>query len=302
MPVPDSLTLRPAQPADAFQAVLLRNGTQEPHFQGTAAKLAQTLTRQDHGYVVAEQQGQLTGLGSLWFPDFQPTHGWVNLHLHPDHREDGAAGALLDHLAAQTRAAGRSHLWTSVREDYLPGQPDLSGLGFREVHRTFGGGFHLKAWEAGTSSLETRLAEEGYRLEPAAPWQGDPRLTALYALTRGDKVSTPPTIDPAADTLTDEDALWNAAWVAWHGEEVVGLSLPERSRLDAWNAVLIVHPEHRRRGLGSALLARTVRSLQAEGLGFLNVAGSARDRAYLGVLRRLGANIEPDWIAFEKQA
>ena len=302
MTVLPRLTVRPAVPADAFQAALLRNSTQEPHFHTTASKLAAAFAREGHGYVVAEQEERAVGLGSLWLPDFHPSHGWVGLSLHPDHREDGTAGALLEQLAARTRSAGRTHLWTSVREDYLPVQPDLLALGFREVYRTFGGGFHLKGWGADTARLEARLGEQGYRLEPAAPWQDDARLTALYALTREDKVSAPPTIPPAAEALTDGDALWNAAFVAWRGEEAVGLALPERSGLGAWNAVLTVHPQHRRQGLGTALLARAARQLQEEGTGFLNVAGSARDRAYLGTLRRLGANIEPDWTAWEREA
>ncbi|SMB96252.1 GNAT family N-acetyltransferase [Deinococcus hopiensis] len=302
MPVLSAVHTRPAIPDDAFLAVLLRNSVSEPHFHSTAAKLAAALSREDHGYVVAEQGGRLQGLGSLWLPDFHPFHGWVGLNLHPDHREDGTAQSLLERLSARARAAGRTHLWTSVREDYLPAQPDLPALGFREVHRTFGGGFHLKGWQADTRWLEAGSAERGYRLEPAAPWQGDARLSNLYAVTREDKVSAPPTIPPAGETVTDDDGLWQAAFAAWHGDELVGLAVPERSGLGAWNAVLTVHPQHRRRGLGTALLAHVARRLQAEGMGFLNVAGSARDRAYLGVLRRLGANIEPDWTAWEREA
>ncbi|SEJ70463.1 Acetyltransferase (GNAT) family protein [Deinococcus reticulitermitis] len=96
--------------------------------------------------------------------------------------------------------------------------------------------------------------------------------------------------------------MWDAARLAWWGETLVGIALPERSGLGAWNAVLAVHPAHRRRGLASVLLAEVARSLQPGGVAFLNVAGSARDAAYLGVLRRLGASIEPDWIAWEREA
>lgn len=300
MSAPSSRQVRSAQPADAFLAALLLNSTQEPHFQATARKLAERFAAPEHGYVVSETAGQVSGLGSLWLPDFHPSHAWVGLHLHPDHHADAAA--LLEFLAAQARAAGRSHLWASVREDYLPAWPDLPALGFREVHRTFGGGFHLRDWQVNTGALEAALTARHYRLTPAAPFQHDARLTELYALTRQDQVTAPPTIDPAAEALTDEDALWNAAWLAWHGETLVGLALPERSRLHAWNAVLVVHPEHRRQGLATALLAQVARSLQAGGLSFLNVAGSKRDAAYLGVLRRLGANIEPDWLAWEREA
>lgn len=302
MTVPRAPTVRPARPEDAFVAVLLQNSAQEPHFHGTAARLAATLEGGAHGAVVSETAGRLTGLGTLWLPEFHPTHAWVGLHLHPDHRADGTAAALLTRLAAQARAAGRGRLWASVREDYLRTWPDLPALGFREVHRTFGGGFHLRGWAANTARLEAELERQGYAFTPAGDFREDARLGILYALTRGEKVCAEPTIPPAGEVMTDGDALWDAAWLVWREEELAGLALPERSRLDAWNAVLAVQPGHRRRGLGTALLGRVARRLQAGGLGFLNVAGSAQDVAYLGVLRRLGAQLEPDWIAWEREA
>ncbi|WP_104991781.1 GNAT family N-acetyltransferase [Deinococcus sp. NW-56] len=296
------VTVRPATSDDALTGALLLNSTQEPHFHIGAEQLAAAFRKTPDRYAVTETRGRVTGLGTLWLPDFQDKHAWVGLHLYPDHRADSTAGVLLDHLAGQARGAGREQLWTSVRADYLPAWPDLPALKFREVHRTFGGGFHLTRWQAGTTRLEARLAGQGYTLAPAADFRRDGRLTSLYALTRGEKVSAEPTIPPAPEALTDEDGLWRMAWLAWHGEELVGIALPERSRLDAWNAVLVVHPGHRRRGVATALLARVARSVQAGGMTFLNVAGSAGDTAYLGVLRRLGANIEPDWIAWEREA
>ncbi|CAM3841872.1 GNAT family N-acetyltransferase [Deinococcus frigens] len=300
------IQLRPPRSQDAFVAALLLNSTQEPHFHATAAGLRTAFGQRPNDYVVSEMEGQVTGLASLWLPDVHPTHGWLGLHIHPDCRADGTAQALLNHLAGQVRKAGRGHLWTSVREDYLSAWPDLEALGFREIHRTFGGGFHLRGWAASARTLDLQLEADGYTVTAAAPFQQDARLHALYALTRADKVLALPTIPAASDALTggdgtDEDTLWNAAHIAWQAGEPVGLSLPERSRLHAWNAVLIVHPAHRGRGLATALLARTARQLQANGVDFLNVAGSSQDSAYLGVLRRLGANIEPDWIAHEAQ-
>lgn len=302
MTSPEPVNIRAARPADAFQLALLLNSVQEPHFHTTAERLARKLDTDPSGYVVSETARGLSGVGTLWLPDFHPSHAWVGLNLHPDHRADGTAAALLDWLREQARAAGRPRLWTSVRADYLSAQPDLAGLGFREVHRTFGGGFYLSAWEGNGRSRREALAAQGYRLTPAALFREDPRLAELYALTRDEKVTAEPTIGPAADELTGEDALWEAAWLAWQGDALAGIALPERAGLGAWNAVLAVHPAHRRRGLASVLLAEVARSLQAEGVAFLNVAGSGRDAAYLGVLRRLGASIEPDWVAWERDA
>ncbi|PNY81295.1 GNAT family N-acetyltransferase [Deinococcus koreensis] len=292
--------LRPAEPRDAHVAALLQNATSEPHFSITAQKLTHIFAQERHGYAVSEAAGVLTGLSSCWLPEFHPTHAWIGLHLHPDALGDGTAAAHLTWHAGEAEQAGRTHLWLSVREDYQPTWPDVEALGFREVHRTFGGGFHLQHRGVDGAALETRLAAQGYRLEAAAANQHDARLQGLYELTCGDKVSAPPTIPLASAELSDEDALWEAAVLAWQGEDLVGLALPERSRLEAWNAVLIVHPGHRRRGLGTALQVRVARAVQKGGRAFLNTAGSARDAAYLGVLRRSGANIEPDWIAYDR--
>lgn len=296
-----SPTIRPAEPKDAYMAALMHNATQEPHFKRTAEQLNKTFSTPGHGYVISEMNRQVTGLSSFWLPDFHPTHAWVGFSLHPDHLADGTAQQHLNHQRQQARAAGRTHLWSSIREDYLPHHPDLTAQGFCEVHRTFGGGFHLDTWQTSTSKLEKQLQDRGYGLTPAQEVKDDPRLQALYDLTRHEKVSAPPTIPAAGEAMTDEDALWNAAWLAWQGETLVGLALPEKSRLDAWNAVLIVHPEHRRHGIATVLLAQVARTLQSQGVTFLNTAGSKKDTTYLGVLRRLGANIEPDWIAWERE-
>lgn len=292
-----TLSLRPARPSDAYILALLLNATGEPHFHVTAGELeARLKAGAPARWVVAEEGGQVVGLGTLSLPDFHPTHAWVGLSLHPDHLTGGATPALLGALEELAHRAGRPRLWASVRQDYQPAHPDFGALGFREVHRTFGGGLFLD----GPLPARASALPAGSHLSAAAPLKGDPRLDELYALTRGDKICAPPTIPPAGDTLADDDSLWEAGYLAWQGEQLVGLGLPERSGLGAWQGVLIVHPEHRRRGLGTALLTSAARSLREMGLPFLNTAGVATDQAYLGTLRRAGAAIEPLWIAWER--
>ncbi len=288
--------IRPATAHDAHVLALLLNSSQEPHFHTTAARLTASIQQKPGQHLVAERQGRLVGGLSLGFPEFHPQHVWLGFSLHPDHRTPELARRLLAQAAA--RAGGRKLAWTSVRADYLNAQPDLKTLGFREVHRTFGGGFFLDAPPVGVEALETRLQQQGISIRPALVFKDDPRLGDLYASVRGEKMTAEPTIPAASETLHDPDSLWEAAFVAIEADEVVGLALPERSRLDAWNAVLLVCPGVRRRGIGTALQARVCAALHAQGFSFLNTAGVGTDAAYLGVLRRLGANIEPDWVAF----
>lgn len=290
-------TIRRARPDDAFLLAPLLNSTQEPHFHTTAAKLSVSIRQHPERLLVAECAGQLIGSLSLWFPDFHPQHVWLGFALHPDHLEGGAAAELF--RQARALAQSRPLAWTSVRADYLSTGPDLTALGFCEVHRTFGGGFYLDGALPDTSALEARLLKRGISIVPAAPLQDDPRLTGLYTNVKDDKVTAEPTISAANETLHDPDGLWDAGFVAIRDGEVLGLALPERAGLGAWNAVLLVRPACRRQGLGTALQARVCAALGAQGVTFLNTAGVKADAAYLGVLRRLGANIEPDWVAYE---
>ena len=294
-----SLSVRPARPEDASIIALLVNGANEPHFHTTSERIIEAFNQRPEGRIVAEKSGQVVGTLSLSFPDFLPTHVWLGLSLHPDHRDHNTASALLQHASMVAVVQRRTLAWTSLRADYLSTAPDLSALGFREVHRTFGGGFYFDRQAASGIQVARQAVPEGITLTSATEWQHDPRLNALYHAVRGDKVTAEPTISAASDTLDDPDSLWEAAFVALRGEEVLGLALPERSGLGAWNAILIVHPDVRRQGIGTALQARVCTVLEEHGLTFLNTAGVKADTAYLGILRRLGANIEPDWIAFE---
>lgn len=292
-----TIEVRPAAPADAERLALLHNGAVEPHFHTTAAKLARTIDRDPGAYLVAELDGLTVGAVSLWRPDFHPDSTWLGFQLHPDHRETGVAGAL---LTAARQLAGRPRLWTSVRADYLSTLPPLADLGFREVHRTFGGGFHLDGWTADLARLERDLTAQGVTICPHADLtaQQRDRLPGLYAEVRPDKATAEPTIPLANTDLYDPDQLWAAAFIALRDGAPIGLAVPERADLGAWNAVLLVRREHRRLGIGTALQARVCAALRGQGFNFLNTAGVRADTAYLGVLRRLGAAIEPDWIAF----
>ncbi|ADV66363.1 GNAT family N-acetyltransferase [Deinococcus maricopensis] len=288
-------TVRPAAPTDAHTLALLHNSTTEPHFHTTAARQHTRLSKPNHTpTLVLEQHGRLLGAMTLWLNPDHPAHLWIGPMLHPDERTTATATHLLTAARHHARTHGAAHLWLSLREDYLPTAPDPLTHGFHEVHRTFGGGFHLT-----TPPLNPdRFSVPGISIQPALPHRDDPRLAALYALTRHDKVTADPTIPPASDTLHTPDQLWAQAFIATHGEDLIGLAVPERSGLGAWNALLTVHPHHRHRGLGTALQAHVNAALHHAGTPFLNTAGVTTDAAYLRVLTRLGARIEPDWIAY----
>lgn len=304
-------TIRTPQDDDYHFLAALHNAVQEPHFHTTAENLRSrdngTTLGQRPARLVCEQHGRIVGMATWWQPDFdRDNRYWVSVCLHPDHREDEASAALLDALVAQVKPIGADALWLTVREDYLASYPDPAGLGFHEVHRTFGGGFFLKALTPCLlRNVEDSLAVQGVTLHAHRDLAGDPRhdekIQGLYNEIVSDKHTAEPTIPAGADSCATDDALWNATFIAQHDNEYIGLAIPERANLGAWNSVLGVHQSWRGKGLGSALQARVLTQLKEDGFEFLNVAGVKDDAGYLAVVRRLGANIEPDWISYEKE-
>lgn len=296
--------VRPPTDNDYHLLALLNNGTQEPHFHATAATMKRDGEAASTNRIVAEQGNLITGMATWFQPDFdRDDRIWTYLHLHPDHREDETAHVLLEAVSGAARKQGATLLWTTVREDYLGASADPVARGFREVHRTFGGGFFLNSPpQQPGDATEGRLREQGVTLHDLGTLVpkpgGDERIHDLYAAVCADKFTAEPTI-PAADEHLPVEALWESGCVAIHGDEYVGLALPEPASLGSWNAVLLVRREFRRNGIGTALQKRVVAHLRRQGFGFLNVAGVKGDIAYLTALRRAGASIEPDWISYQ---
>jgi GNAT superfamily N-acetyltransferase len=259
---------------------------------------------------MCERDGRVAGMMSWSQPDFDRSgRVWVSLCVHPDHCEDGTADELIAETLRRVEPTGADALWFVVREDFRLAFPDPASLGFREVHRTFGGGFFLGTLNLNSAKLESGEAPvnaEGVTLQPweelAALPGHDQAFQALYSAIVTDKHTAAPTITAGAtEYLGDEDTLWEASFIATRKGEYIGVAIPERSGLGSWNAVLGVRRDWRKRGIGSALQSRVLHKLAADGFDFLNAAGVKTDVAYLSLLQRLGANIEPDWVSYERK-
>ncbi len=73
----------------------------------------------------------------------------------------------------------------------------------------------------------------------------------------------------------------NQGWIIVEGEATLGFSIVERRSLRAAEILwMAVHPEHRRRGLGSSLLVETLRRLDAEGTELIEVKTLDRSAGY----------------------
>ena len=294
-------TLRTATLSDYSMLAVLHNATHEPHFHVTSERLASRDARPSDGlrgrFVVAIA-GEPVGMASYTVQDFDRSDRvWVDLSIHPDRLRDDTAQRLIDAVIEQSRLANATSLWVPIREDYLEAWPELLGLEFKEVHRTFGGGFVLTDARdySRHHSVPTQLRSLDQAREDDAT-----QAQQLFALVHTDKVTAAPTVTQASDQLDLADIIAPASFLAVENDECIGLCLAAPSPLGAWLSVIAVHPEHRRRGIAGSLLAATLTALREQEVAFLNTAGVRRDDAYLGLLRSLGAAIEPDWISFER--
>lgn len=295
-------TIRDAISADHALLALLHNATHEPHFHVASADLASAAARSAthlRGRLVVTLDQDITGTASYAVHDFdQDDRVWLDLSIHPDHLHDDTAPRLLDAVIERARAAGATSLWMPIREDYLDAWPAPAELSFHEVHRTFGGGFFL----SDDRDFARHCATGTTHLRAAHTLDDGDRASAqkFYATIRSDKVTAPPTITAAPDDLDLASAIAPASFVAIENDECVGLCIVQPSSLGAWLSTVAVHPDHRRRGLGRSLLAASLTALRDREIAFLNTAGVRRDDAYLGLVRSLGATIEPDWISFQR--
>ncbi len=95
--------------------------------------------------------------------------------------------------------------------------------------------------------------------------------------------------DPGADFdryLADPKR--QASWVAVSGGAVVGLTGLLIDSEEAEVEPVIVHPEHRRRGIGKELVATVVAEAKQRGLGAISIRPVARNAGALAAFRSMG--------------
>jgi GNAT superfamily N-acetyltransferase len=293
--------VREVRTSDYKLLAALHNATHEPHFHVTTAELA---NRDAHpsdelrGRLVAIIDAHAVGMATFGVQEFdRPDRVWLDLAIHPDHTRDDTAQRLVDAVIEHAQRANIASLWMPIREDYLDAWPDPLGLQFQEVHRTFGGGFFIAespdVSQHSMIPLQLRSLAQAREVETAS-------ARALYGMVRTDKVTAEPTITAAAIELDLDDAIAASSFLAFDGDELVGMCIVERSSLGAWLSVIAVRPQQRRQGVARHVLAASLTALREQSIAFLNTAGVRSDEAYLGLVRSLGATIEPDWISYER--
>ena len=211
---------------------------------------------------------------------------------------------MLEMIEIEANTRGVKRLLATVRADFLKGAPFLQ-FGFTETFRSFGTHLELADFEPKRfSQLEGKLKEKGITLKSYAELEGDPSRAAKLEAIQLQALADLPRYEPVVSASLDytDRRLWEPFFVALRADEYLGFaSLDGRpdgsvAHFDASG----VSRSERRQGIGLALAAKLAAWAKQSGFTELNDGGARANAAHIGILERLGFELEPDWVTFEK--
>ncbi|MBD0348124.1 MAG: GNAT family N-acetyltransferase [Thermoleophilia bacterium] len=140
------MTVRRAEPRDADGVLALLAGLGRPAVADDPLSqrevFAHHLTDPASAIYVAEENGQLAGVASLWFRprlNWTTREAWVpDLYVDPAHRRRGHARALLDACVAAARDRGCHRLVLESGHDRTEAHGLYEGYGFVHGGRAYG--------------------------------------------------------------------------------------------------------------------------------------------------------------------
>ncbi len=292
------LEIRLAQPQDYTAIAALHNADNEPHFHKSAEALERSDSKNtDGGRLVALVADRIVGTAVYWY--------WsdVNAFRIGIHCPDETINmALLRELEGRvgTRA---QRLLSTVRSDFLANAHYLA-LGFREVFRSFGAELELRNFDASKFEvLEPKLMEQNVRIVPRSDWTASDAEAQLQALQLEFNQDIPSYEPVVTNTMDYRDRrLLEAFWVALHGDRCIGFTSldAQPERITAYFDASGVARGWRQKGVGLALAARAVAWAKAQGFSEFNDGGAKANVGHWRTLERLGFELEPDWVTFEK--
>lgn len=294
-------TLRPFRAADAAAVARLVTDSVRGHWMYTPDHFRESPAGTRPTRLVAEQDGVVVATARL-----APFGEGVPDALRLDVAGDAAhfTPLLLTQLAAIP--AGFRRVLGVTREDFSEQMTFFAAAGFRNAWQSWGAHLDLTTFDpAPFEPLQERLFLAGYepeRLKPDAP---DADWDALYDLHQTGVRDQPrnPTTTPdplTRDGLRDVIRREEAAFVTrWRGQIVALTRLtPRGHEVDSESTV--THPDHRRRGVMTALKAHALTWAKGEGFPHAGTGGTVLNLPMLRVNTRLGYRTERMWITWEK--
>ena len=233
-----------------------------------------------HNLWFAEFEGHLIGYAELWHDEGRPRKVF-KLLVHPDWRQKGLGTELLKLIEQRARCLGGARLDVMVEETQSGGRAFLHIRGLSEVHR---------CWEmALPADAHVPLPRwpSAYSHRNFVAGHDESISVKLENASFGDEWEyVPVQVGEVVGFVRSPSFRAQGVTYAVSGGEVVGEcwawieDQPPRadSRGDIW--CLCVHPAHRGRGLGRALLLSGVQWLREQGVGLVKLGvDGANDRA-----------------------
>ncbi|MFC3833743.1 MULTISPECIES: GNAT family N-acetyltransferase [Deinococcus] len=296
-----SFTLRPFQNADSGAVAQLVTDAMRGHwtyapeqFRESADPLCRDLVALHGEQVVAT--AHLSPFGTAT-PDA----------LRLDLAGEGRAFTPLYLAVLADLPAGFTRLLGVTREDFHEIMHFFHAAGFRNAWQSWGAHLDLTAFDpAPFQSLEERLFVAGYETEQLSPDAPDADWDALHALYLAGIRDAPrnPTTTPeplSRDDLRDTVRREEAAFVTrWRDEIVASTRLtPHGHEVESEHTV--THPQHRGRGLATALKGQALAWARAQGHTHAGTGGTVLNLPMLRVNTRLGYVTGPMWVTWERR-
>ncbi|MBF5032031.1 MULTISPECIES: GNAT family N-acetyltransferase [unclassified Micromonospora] len=289
--------IRPARPDDAPAVVALR-ALVFPYLvrgvESTRRMIAEPPPGEDWAGWVAEADGQIVGWVSAYRNTQTSTPGVGEialLHVHPEHRRQGAGTALFDTALGHLRTLGTTRVLTHARTESLP---------FAQRH-----GF--------TASRELRYSALDLTTAPPMP-QPPPgvRLVSAAGLDprQVHRVDAESSRDEPGDVPTDALGfdLWRhecwdnpgldreASTLAEVDGELVALSLVKRDGDRMWSDFTGTLPAYRGRGLARLTKQAALHAAAARGVRTAYTSNDEANAPMLAVNERLGYRaVDSQW-------
>lgn len=286
------ITVRFTLPSDYAEITKLHNDNNEPHFHSTSEKLAASdANNPDYPRLVAVENEKIVGTASTWYWQEVDSFRFSIDALHKT-----ASLALLEQIEQQTK---HKCLLSTIRADFLETAWHLQ-TGFQEVFRSFGAELELAHFDpTAFLHLEPKLLKQGIQIIKRTDWQVANAIIQLEEV-QAEANADIPGYEPVVTMRMDFQncRLQEPFWLAVKDSKCLGfICLDGQIHLDAGGVLR----SQRNLGIGTALLAKAASWAKNQGFSDLNDGGAKANKAHIRMLEKIGFQLEPDWITFEKK-
>jgi GNAT superfamily N-acetyltransferase len=181
--------------------------------------------------LVAEHDGQIVGMSSVWKNKFHPHSAYIGIHVDPRHQAQGVGAALWNRLIAECAPARRLPLQTATYEHQQRARRFLEARGFHETKRTYQPTLDLQAVELALLHAHVaRVVQAGYTIHTLAELAGDherDKIVELWANIYSTTHRSNPPVERTSPLWHDavfDDLIEDACFVAVKDGEYAALS------------------------------------------------------------------------------